>query len=228
MGLYFDRARKSVRASWCSQSSADGLSRATVFVTLCLLLPTTHLPPEPLPRESTSRKTKRPVTAVLCYGIDGKMYLLVTTKTKRTPGPVVEIHCPTCGANSVPAQSVEQLDTIGLFYVIPLLWFRNTFVRCSVCGKDSVSKIKIDEIGRYSADDLALFLARRTSFLSSFLAVASLIICWLPFFGLVFAVVAVLSNLRSRGWARAVSWTSMIIATLATVAVSVSILLEGT
>ncbi len=154
------------------------------------------------------------------------MYLLITTKTRRTPGPVVEIHCPMCGANSVAAQSFEQLETIGLFYVIPLLWFRNTFVRCSACGKDSVSKIKIDELERYSADDLTHFLARRTSFISKFMAVASLIICWIPFVGLAFAVIAVLSNLRSNGWPRTLSWVSTIIATLVMVAVSVLLLLE--
>jgi hypothetical protein len=44
------------------------------------------------------------------------MGILVTSKTKRTPGPDARINCPTCG-DGVPAQTYALEEKMGVFFI---------------------------------------------------------------------------------------------------------------
>jgi hypothetical protein len=146
------------------------------------------------------------------------MDILITTKTQTRPGPTIKINCPLCSATSVSAESFEQIDRLGLFYVIPLFRLRNTFVKCSACGKQLIAKVTTDEIANYSADDLSHFLAGRVSLISRFLALASVLLCWAPIVGLALGIVGILANLRSIGWPRTLSWIGTALSAVVTIA----------
>lgn len=152
--------------------------------------------------------------------------ILITTKTQKTPGPTVTVNCPLCNATSVSAESFEQMDHLSLFYVIPLFRLRNTFVRCSACGKQLTANITIDEIADYSADELSYYLAGRVFLISRFLAVASVLLCWVPIVGLVLGICAVVANLRTVGCLRTLSWIGAVLSALVTIAL-VAILATG-
>ena len=131
---------------------------------------------------------------------------LITARTQKTPGPTVTINCPLCRAASAPAESFDQLDHLRLLDLVPLFRVRNTFLRCGACGKQLTAKAGIDQIANLSTDELSRSLAGRVSLISMFLAVASVLLCWMPILNLALAVIAILANLRTRGWPRTVSW----------------------
>jgi hypothetical protein len=47
------------------------------------------------------------------------MDLILTTKSQQNPGPDISINCPLCDATEAPAESFEQVDELGLFWLIP-------------------------------------------------------------------------------------------------------------
>lgn len=153
------------------------------------------------------------------------MSILLTTKTQQIPGPTVDINCPHCAASSVASASHEQVDRLGLFYIIPLFGLRNTFIRCGACGKQLTSKLRIDEIANYSADDLSHFLAGRVLLVNVFLAVASVLLFWAPIVGLILGVIAVLLNRRAAPWLRTLSWVGMSLSAVITVAVVILLIM---
>ncbi len=144
------------------------------------------------------------------------MDIIITTKSQQNPGPDISINCPLCNATGVAAQSFEQLDEIGLFWLIPLCRLRNTFVRCSECTKQLIAKASIHEIGDYSVEEISQRLVGRVPLISQFLAVASVLLFFVPFVGLVMALIAVIVNRRNTGWLRTLSWIGAILSGLIT------------
>jgi len=155
------------------------------------------------------------------------MQILITTRSEHIPGPTIVMHCPLCNANSVPADSYEQIDRLGLFWVIPLLRVRNTFVQCSACGKKSIAKVTTNEIADYSADELSYYLTGYISIVARFLAIASLLLFWAPAIGLVLGISAVLANLRTVGWPRMMSWVGAILSGIVTIGLLVLSVLDA-
>ena len=151
------------------------------------------------------------------------MSLLITTRSTTTPGPTVSMNCLHCHAMGVSAESFEQLDHVGLFYVLTVFNLRNTFVQCSECKKQLISKVTINEIQNYSSADLSGLLVRRVPLVSTLMAFASIAVCWAPFFGLVIGIIAILANRRVGGWRLRLSWIGMILQVLVIIAVVVLI-----
>jgi hypothetical protein len=133
------------------------------------------------------------------------MSILITTTTQKNPGPTIRMNCPQCLAKEAPAESFEQIDRVGLFYVIPLFQIRNTFVTCGKCRRQSICKVTTAEIANFSADDLSDYLVRRVPLVCQFLAVASVLLSVAPFAGPLLGIVAVLANWRTIGWPKTVS-----------------------
>lgn len=132
--------------------------------------------------------------------------MTINAESVTTAGPVVRINCPKCNAKSVPAETFEQVDDLLLFYFIPMGRMRNTFVRCSKCKKQSISRVRTDEIQNYSAEALEPYLVARVPLICQFLAVASVLLFFFPIVGLAMGVIAVLANLKTAGWPKIVSW----------------------
>lgn len=128
------------------------------------------------------------------------MDILITTKTQQIPGPDVKINCPRCEAADVEASSFEQVEQLGLFYVIPLMKFRNTFVTCSQCHRKLTSKISTDEIAKFTATDLSPHLGDGVSFVAKFVAILALLMCIIPFVGAGLGLLGVILNWKTKGW----------------------------
>ncbi len=82
------------------------------------------------------------------------MGIVITTKPQTTAGPTIPINCPHCKSKSVNVESFEQVDDLGLFYVILLFRLRNTFLNCTSCGKQSIANLSIDELGTLPCDHI--------------------------------------------------------------------------
>jgi hypothetical protein len=54
------------------------------------------------------------------------------------------------------------------------------------------------------------------TFVTRFLALLSVVLCWAPFVGLVLAIPAVVLNRRARGWPRIVSWVGLALSAVVT------------
>ena len=154
------------------------------------------------------------------------MDVLITTKTQTIAGPTVSINCPLCKAASVPAESFEQIERLELFFVIPLFRLRNTFVRCTACGRQLIATVTTEEIANYSAEALSHYLVGRVSLVGKFLALASVVLCWVPIVGLVLGIVGILVNLRTVGWPRTLSWIGTGLSALLTMAAFVMMAME--
>lgn len=149
------------------------------------------------------------------------MALFVSVKVRKQHGPTVLIDCPLCLASSVPASSSEQVDDLMVLHVIPVFRLRNTFVTCSACNQELISKIARAELADYSASQLSHSLAVRGSFVGSFLSLACLILCWVPAVGLVLGIIAVWLNRRAVGWPRTASRIGLSVAGVITVVLTV-------
>ncbi len=143
--------------------------------------------------------------------------ILITTRTERVPGPTIAIDCPSCRAMGVDADSYEQTERLGFFYIIPFIRIRNTIIQCTACRKSQLLKIGIADIGRYSASELAQYFVGPVSFVAKFLAIASVILFWAPLLGIVVGFIALVMNWRNEGWPRVVSWLGVGLSVLVTV-----------
>ena len=144
------------------------------------------------------------------------MDILITSKTQKIPGPSVQINCPACHADNVQAESLKQVDQLGLFYIIPLFRLTNTFVTCTACRREMMSAVSIDEIENISPLDLSSHLSVRVSFVSKAVAVLSILLFFMPIVGLILGVLSILLNLRTVGWPKTLSYVSTVLAAIVT------------
>ncbi len=128
--------------------------------------------------------------------------ILLTTKTKRTPGPDTRFHCPRCG--DVPARTYLLEEKMGVLF-IPLITQRETYVACRACGAALLTRLPLEELGEYSADGLTPHLFPRVSIIVQFLAVASVVLFCAPFVGLVLGAIGLLTSYRTGGWPKRLS-----------------------
>lgn len=145
------------------------------------------------------------------------MDILITSRTRKFPGPTVHINCPVCQTENAEAESLKQVDQLGLFYIIPLFRFTNTFVTCTECHKELMSAVSIDEIEKFSPQDLSSHLSVRVSFVSKAVAVLSMLLFFMPIVGLGLGVLSILLNLRTTGWPKTLSYISTTLAALITI-----------
>jgi hypothetical protein len=149
------------------------------------------------------------------------MDILITTKTQQIPGPDVKINCPRCESTEVDATSFEQVEQLGLFYVIPLMKFRNTFVTCSQCRRKLTSRISTDEIAKFTAADLSAHLGDGVSFVAKFVAILALLMCIIPFIGAGLGLLGVILNWRTKGWPLTLSIVGTAISGILTIGLAV-------
>lgn len=142
--------------------------------------------------------------------------LLIVAKSRKVPGPVVQISCPRCRAARVPATPYRQLDDLCLFHFVRLFTLKNTFVYCSACGATLHSSVDLDELARYRHGELDQFLSYDVSFVVKFLAIASLLLCMAPGVGLILSLLTVLLTLKTPGWPRTLGRAGLALSGLAT------------
>lgn len=146
------------------------------------------------------------------------MDLILVAKSRKEAGPQIEIDCPRCGATGVAAAAYRQVDDLCAFYFLRLFTLKNTFVECTSCRVKLRSSVDLDEFPRYQHGELNQFLAHDVSFVVKFLAVASLLLCWTPFVGLVLSLLTVVLTLKTPTWARTLGRVSLVLSGLITLA----------
>ena len=135
-------------------------------------------------------------------------------KRQTTPGPLVQFDCPKCGAEQVFGSSFEWLDTFQALHVFPLYSTRNTYIWCSRCQAQLTSPLTLEELHEYQNADLTGFVAYDVSFVYKFLAIAALLLCWMPILGIVLSIIALAGTFRVRGWPRTLALISAVPALL--------------
>ena len=154
------------------------------------------------------------------------MHIMMTAKSRRTAGPTVPINCPHCKGNSVRAESFEQVDHVMLFHVIPLFRLRNTFLKCTSCGRMSIAKLSIDELKGYSCDAISQFIVAYVPLVNRFVPIASVLLCWAPVVGLALGVFGIILNRKTNGWLKRISWIGTALSVVPTIFSLVALLLQ--
>jgi hypothetical protein len=139
------------------------------------------------------------------------MSILITSRSTKTPGPMININCPACQATEVPADSLQQVDRLELFYLIPFFQLKNTFVTCSACRKQLISSADINEMANLSAADLSQHLVSHVSFVNKAVAILAIAMCWVPIIGLGLGLLGVALNWKTTGWTKTLSLISVIV-----------------
>lgn len=104
---------------------------------------------------------------------------------------------------------------IGVFF-IPLITQRETYVECSGCGLHRLTRLPLEELAGYSADELTPHLYRRVSIIVWTLALASVLGFCLPVAGLTFGAVGLLMSWRTGGWPKRLSVVGLALSSVAT------------
>jgi ribosomal protein S27E len=131
----------------------------------------------------------------------------------RGDGRDLIINCPHCGTRGAKAVVYDLIETYKR-----VLKHRTTWVKCSSCGKQLYSKLPADELRGRTAEQLEGIVVKRTSLIHLVLAIAAIAMCLIPVFGVVTGIVALLVNLRNRGWLRVLSIIALVISVLLTAA----------
>jgi hypothetical protein len=118
------------------------------------------------------------------------------SQTTRTPGPFFAIDCPTCHTENVQASSYELEERIKMYYFIPLPTQRERHVVCSHCRADRLTVLSFEEIAALSPGAAGQSLYERISFVTKFVAVASVILCIAPVVGAVLGLWAMYASPR--------------------------------
>ena len=155
------------------------------------------------------------------------MDLLINSRIQKTPGPTVTINCPACHAKSVAAESMRQVDQLELFYLLPFMKLRNTFVTCRECNKQLICSAAFDELDELSVDDLSQHLVHHISIVNKFLALSSLLLCWIPFVGLLLGCISLAVNWRTTGWTKTLSYIGIGASALLTAALVIILSIWG-
>lgn len=132
--------------------------------------------------------------------------------TEEYEGPEVQIHCPACDQACPDASTAEVVETAKLLWFFPIFQMRNTYITCSNCGKGYSIKPRLEELADYTSDELSeMLLKSRASVVGTIFAILAVLCMALPHVNYVVALIAVLINLKSRGWQKAVSVIMLIV-----------------
>jgi len=145
------------------------------------------------------------------------MFIIYGSTREEIQGPNVEINCPKCG-QLCQASSVEIIEWVKLFIVIPILRLRNTYLTCTHCGKSIHVKARLEDLSYITTEDMDDMLAgTQGSSMMSFFAILALLFCLLPFIGLTLAVISVILSRKITGWQKIISYIALVLSLIFTI-----------
>ena len=143
-----------------------------------------------------------------------------------TPEPLA-MQCPVCKGPPVTAEAWQVRERVTLFHVIPISpVLATTWVKCPQCRQTFLSEAPLDELLGLGPNDVAGVLKLRASLPAQFVAVASILMCWVPIVGTGLALLGVALNWKSRSWTRQASLIGLVLSLLALAALFVLIQLK--
>ncbi|QQE13306.1 hypothetical protein JD969_07560 [Planctomycetota bacterium] len=126
-------------------------------------------------------------------------------KTQHEYDESIEIHCPLCKTNNVDGYPFVYVEKVKWLIVVTIGGKQTPFVKCSKCNGKMISKMSIDELPAYTADELAPFLIRENGFAGGVLAIFALALSFLPIVGLLPVLASLAINYNRSGWQRVVT-----------------------
>lgn len=153
----------------------------------------------------------------MVYGVD----------SRSVAGPQVVMHCAACDVPDAPATTYQFGERLAILHVIPLTPYTQTnYVRCDRCGETFVSPIALSELPYLEPGELHRLLRRRVGLVELFMAVAAIILCWIPFLGLIMGLIALAMNgWRKNHWTQPVSRAAAVISVIVTGLMGLGLLL---
>ena len=140
-------------------------------------------------------------------------------------GPQVQMTCPYCGAQEVPAKTYLYEDWITSLFlrVIPM---RSIWCQCSECSKQAIIKrMSWSEVCSTPDESYTGVVHRYQSGIVRVLAAISPVFSIIPFVGLVVAASLTLATWRAGSWPRAISLVALVLSCATTAIVAVSLVI---
>jgi len=132
-------------------------------------------------------------------------------QTETRTGPKIQIYCPACDAQAVEATVSEAIEHTRLFYFIPLLKLRNTWVTCGKCGAKLTSSLAMDDLLVQQPGAVNDYIRFGASGLAKILAIVGLLVCWVPVGGMVVTGIALFLARGTKGWPKKLAMLGMIV-----------------
>ncbi len=123
----------------------------------------------------------------------------------------VQFDCPHCHSAS-RGTAYDLRETIRVSSRVPRWGWQSHWVRCAKCKTELHADCCAKDFLGASPTTVNEHVRSYVSFPRRVLAAASAILCWTPLVGLLLALVATGSNLKTRGWPRWVSIVSLVLA----------------
>lgn len=145
--------------------------------------------------------------------------MIISIKTRVEAGPDMPINCPAC-KQLVEAPSVDNVETLKLFFIFPVYVHRTTFLNCSVCGAQLCTRFKVRQLLEVAPETLdeSLWirggdpLSQGSSAFVRVLFVLAVLTVWIPWINLVFAGLVVYLNRHAHGWRKRVGYILLAVA----------------
>lgn len=134
-----------------------------------------------------------------------------------TTGPAVRLWCATC-MGLQPGTSYEHAETLKALFVLPVFRKTTTYVRCEHCGREYLSSLRVAELADHDGEDISPWLKTRTSPVAIVFAVASLVMFFIPFFGVAFGLIGTAATWRTTAlWPKAVARAGLFLSLVVTI-----------
>lgn len=137
----------------------------------------------------------------------------IAQSTEDIPGPEVQLNCPRCRAVG-GAATFEHVESLLLFWFIPIAKVRNVYCRCLACGATLRVRMPFAELGTKGGQDISHSVVDEASFVAKFFAVAGLLLSIVPLVGIWIALFGLAANFRTGRWPRTISVIGVVIGLL--------------
>jgi transcription elongation factor Elf1 len=135
----------------------------------------------------------------------------LTAVTKQGRGTDIHFNCPACGRSNVAAQTFESEELAKVFFVIPVVKLRNTFVKCTACRESFTCLCSSSELKYKSPADLRKLIRYKASGWGWLLSVLALLLCWVPLVNILFAGMTMYVIRGTRGLPKSLTSISLTI-----------------
>ena len=138
------------------------------------------------------------------------MPITLHTKTITTAGPKVRFDCPACGAHDVTGEISESVETTHLFFVIPFMKLRNTWIACSQCKAKMYMSLPIEQLVAQPPASINSFIRYHASTTAKLLAILGLFVFWVPGLGVIVTAFTLFLARGTQGWPKKLAWLGLI------------------
>jgi predicted nucleic-acid-binding Zn-ribbon protein len=144
----------------------------------------------------------------------------IVTKTSKLPGPVLQMDCPSCGANAVAAKTADVTAREYLYGLIPVTTSRWVSITCGACNRAFRSPFSCSELATLTPQELSAVVAVKgmayVGFITKFCIILSLVLGIMPICGLLCALIGVIGARNSRSRWRTAAFIGLGISIIST------------